>query len=67
MARLHTVPGDLAMLVLGNSKERGPFDQVFKVEPRVIIFGEWIEIGEISFKEILWLKSTHGRHDEVDG
>lgn len=46
------ISNDLRLLVLGHDEHGRPFGQIVKIEFSGIIFGEWIKIAEIQFRDI---------------
>ena len=56
------VARDIAILVLGNGEEGGPFAQVVEVEIDVVILGEGIEIGEVHVEQVSRTKRTQRSH-----
>lgn len=61
---LITVTCDVTVLIFSHGEQGRPFCQVVHVEVNVVILRERIQIGEIHFEQVLWLKGTEGSHGQ---
>lgn len=57
-----TVTYDAFLAILNAAKEGGPSHEVIEVESEVVVFGQWVKVGEVEGQEVRWGHAPDGTH-----
>ena len=57
-----TVTHDAFLAILNAAKEGRPSHKVIEVESEIVVFGQWVEVGEVEGQEVRWGHAPDGAH-----